>query len=201
MRWLGFDWARAAPCLGLLRGVLPLRAQADRGRQGLRVRPERRTGARVPRHADRARAQFARSASARWRKTSTCSSACAPANSPTARAPCARRSTWPRGNINLRDPAIYRIRHVSPPEHRRRLADLPDVRLRALHLGRGRGHHAFAVHAGIRGPPAAVRLVHRPASTCRAIPGSDEPLRAAGLAAGVAPAADRVLAPATSITR
>ena len=65
------------------------------------------------------------------------------------------------GNINLRDPAIYRIRHVAAPEHRRRLADLSDVRLRALHLRRGRGHHPFAVHAGVRGPPPAVRLVHR----------------------------------------
>ena len=53
------------------------------------------------------------------------------------------------------------------PEHRRHLADLSDVRLRALRVGRGRGHHAFAVHARVRGSPAAVRLVPRPARPAR----------------------------------
>ena len=41
------------------------------------------------------------------------SSACRPANSPMARTSCAPRSTWRAPNINLRDPAIYRIRHAT----------------------------------------------------------------------------------------
>ena len=28
---------------------------------------------------------------------------------------CARRSTWPRRNINLRDPVLYRILHATHP--------------------------------------------------------------------------------------
>ena len=34
-------------------------------------------------------------------------------------------------NINLRDPAMYRIRHAHAPPHRRQVVHLPDVRLRA----------------------------------------------------------------------
>jgi glutaminyl-tRNA synthetase len=34
---------------------------------------------------------------------------------PTAPTCCARRSTWPRPNINLRDPVLYRIRHQHHP--------------------------------------------------------------------------------------
>ena len=48
------------------------------------------------RHADRAGPATARSATAAWRRTSTCSAACAPASSRTARACCAPRSTWRR---------------------------------------------------------------------------------------------------------
>ena len=81
-------------------------------RQGLRRRPVRRGDPRAPRHPDRARARRAPTATAPSRRTSTCSGACAPASSPTARACCGPRSTWPRGNINLRDPVLYRILHA-----------------------------------------------------------------------------------------
>ena len=60
------------------------------------------------------RAGQAQSASAtgRRRRASRCSGACAPASSPTARWCCAPRSTWRSGNLNLRDPAMYRILHA-----------------------------------------------------------------------------------------
>jgi glutaminyl-tRNA synthetase len=38
---------------------------------------------------------------------------------------------------------------------------LPDVRFHARPVGFDRAHHALHLHAGVRGPPAAVRLVHR----------------------------------------
>ena len=57
----------------------------------------------------------------RSRRTSTCSRGCARASSPTARACCARGSTWRRGNINLRDPVLYRILHAAAPADGRRL--------------------------------------------------------------------------------
>ena len=64
-------------------------------------------------------------------------------------------------NINLRDPVLYRILHADASAHRRRLVHLPDLRLRARAVGRDRGHHALALHAGVRGPPAALRLADR----------------------------------------
>jgi hypothetical protein len=97
-------------------------------------------------------------ATARWPRTSTCSAACAPASSPTARGCCARRSTWPP-NMNLRDPLLYRIRHAHHHRTGARLVHLPDVRLRARPVRRDRGHHPLDLHARVRGPPAALRLV------------------------------------------
>ncbi len=38
-------------------------------------------------------------------------------------------------NINMRDPALYRIRRATPPQHRRRLVHLPDVHLCAPDRG------------------------------------------------------------------
>ena len=45
--------------------------------------------------------------------------------------------------------------------HRHGLAHLSELRFRARPVGRDRGRHAFALHARIRRPPAALRLVHR----------------------------------------
>ncbi len=45
----------------------------------------------------------------------------------------------------------------APPDGRR-LVHLPDVRLRAPAVGRDRGDHALALHAGVRGSPPALRL-------------------------------------------
>ena len=57
-------------------------------------------------------------------------------------------------NLNMRDPVLYRIRfaHSGPVVH------LSDVRLHALHFGRARKHHAFALHARIRRSSPALRL-------------------------------------------
>ena len=116
VRWLGFDWGKHlyhasdyfeqlyAWAEDLIRaGKAYVDDQTQDGDAG------------EPRHAHRAGQEQSRSATAAWRKTSTCSAACAPANSRTARACCAPRSTWPRGNINLRDPVLYRILHASHP--------------------------------------------------------------------------------------
>ena len=67
------------------------------------------------------------------------------------------------------------------PPHRRQVAHLPDVHLRASDRGRAGEHHAFAVHAGVRGPAAVLRLGA----------GEDRFVRPAAAAAA---AADRVLA-------
>ena len=67
-------------------------------------------------------------------------------------------------NMQLRDPVMYRIRRRAPPPHRRRLDDLSDLRLGARAERRDRGRHALAVHARVRQPSGAVRLVPRAAA-------------------------------------
>ena len=79
------------------------------------------------------------------------------------------------GNINLRDPVMYRILHAHAPPHRRRLVHLPDVRLGARPVGLDRAHHALDLHARVRGPPAALRLVRRRA---RHLPAAADRVRA-----------------------
>jgi glutaminyl-tRNA synthetase len=63
-------------------------------------------------------------------------------------------------NLNMRDPVMYRILHAEHHRTGRQVVHLPDVRLGAR-PGLDRGHHALDLHAGVREPPAAVRLVHR----------------------------------------
>ena len=75
------------------------------------------------------------------------------------------------GNINLRDPVLYRILQGAASAHRHHVVDLSELRLRARPVRRDRGHHAFDLHAGVRGSPAALRLVPRqPAGAVAAAP-------------------------------
>ena len=75
------------------------------------------------------------------------------------------------GNINLRDPVLYRILHATHPRTGDAWNIYPSYDLRARPVGCDRGHHAFDLHAGIRGSPAALRLVHRePAGAVAAAP-------------------------------
>ena len=64
-------------------------------------------------------------------------------------------------NMNLRDPVLYRILHAEHPRTGKCLVHLSHVRLCARSVGCDRRHHAFAVHAGVRGSSAAVRLADR----------------------------------------
>ena len=52
-------------------------------------------------------------------------------------------------NMNMRDPTIYRIKHVDPSPPGRQVVHLPDVRLRPPHPGRHRGHHLQPVQPGV----------------------------------------------------
>ena len=80
---------------------------------------------------------------------------------------CARRSTWPRRCCRCATRSS--TGSWTPPHHRtgRTLADLPDVRLRALPVGRDRGHHALALHARVRRPPRRSTTGSSRRSTCR----------------------------------
>ncbi len=51
------------------------------------------------------------------------------------------------GNINLRDPVLYRILHAEHPRTGNAMVHLSDLRFRARPVRRDRMRHAFAVHA------------------------------------------------------
>ncbi len=90
VQWLGFDWGpNLYYASDYFEASLPLRRDVHRARPRLRGRPVGRGNARLPRHADRARPGRS---PCRDRppapRASTCSGACGPASSPTARACC-----------------------------------------------------------------------------------------------------------------
>ena len=60
------------------------------------------------------------------------------------------------GNINLRDPVLYRILHAHHPRTGDQMVDLSELRLCPRSVRCDRGHHAFDLHPGIRGSPAAL---------------------------------------------
>ena len=45
------------------------------------------------------------------------------------------------GNVNMRDPVLYRILRATHPQNGRRMVHLPDVRLRPRPVGLDRGNH------------------------------------------------------------
>ena len=68
----------------------------------------------------------------------------------------ARASTWAPATSTCATPCSS----CTPPTRAREiLEDLSELRLRARPVGRHRAHHAFHLHAGVQGPPSALRLV------------------------------------------
>ena len=74
------------------------------------------------------------------------------------------------GNINLRDPTLYRILHAPPSAHRRALENLPDLRFRPRPVRRHRACHPLDLHHGVRGSPSALRLAGRASAGAVAAP-------------------------------
>ena len=77
------------------------------------------------------------------------------------------------GNINMRDPVMYRIRKTPHQRTGDTWCHLSDVRLGARPVGLHRGGHPFALHARVRRPSAALRLVSRGARASSAAPAPD----------------------------
>ena len=87
--------------------------------------------------------------------------ACGPASFPTARRRCGRRSTWPRPTSTC---ATRSCTASCTPTHHRTgdkwcIYPMYDYTHGQVRLDRA--DHAFDLHAGVREPSAAVRLVHR----------------------------------------
>ena len=148
---------RAPVRVGLLRTDLRVRGPADQAGPGVRRQPDRRRDPRVPRHADRARPrQPVPQPVGRGEPRPVRADAGGRVRGRPARAPREDRHgvAQPQhaGSDALPDPAR------DPSPDRRCLVHLPDVRLRASAVRRARAHHAFAVHARVRGSSAALRL-------------------------------------------
>ena len=119
IRWLGFDWARWARAPG---SAAPYQASdyfgfmyraaeyLIEGRPRLRGRTKRRRNARQPRRLSKPGVD-SRSAAAPGREPGAFREMRDGKHADGAWC-CAPKSTWPRPNINLRDPAIYRIKHA-----------------------------------------------------------------------------------------
>ena len=148
---------RGALRVGLFRAALPVRRRVDQRRQGVRRQPDGRRDSRLSRHAHRAgEEQPVSRSTGRGEPRSV-------------RADAGRRVSRRRPRPSREDRhGVAELQHARPrvvPDpsrraspHRRRVVHLSDVRLRPSALGRDRTHHAFDLHAGVRGPPAAVRL-------------------------------------------
>ena len=67
-------------------------------------------------------------------------------------------------NINLRDPAIYRIRHATHHRTGDKWCIYPLYDYTHCISRRARAHHAFDLHARVPGPPPALRLGDRASS-------------------------------------
>ena len=84
-----------------------------------------------------------------------------------------RISRWGADAAGQDRHGIAELQHARPGDvphpariasaHRRQVVHLPDVRLGPRPVGFHRRNHALDLHAGIREPSTAVRLVHRPA--------------------------------------
>ena len=158
--------AAPLPRVGLLRPALRVRGVVHRAGAGLRRQPDRRGDARDARHAHRGRHREPLARPQRRREPGP-----VPAHARgRVRGRCARAAPEDRHGEPEHQPAGPRdLPHPSrfAPPHRRPLVHLPALRLHALHLGRARAHHPLDLHAGVPGPPAALRLGDREAGRRR----------------------------------
>ena len=148
------------PRLRLLRDALRVGRAPDRGRQGLRGRPEPGGDAGEPGHPHRARQEQPLPRPLRRGEPRPVPPH-AGRRVPQRRPRAARQDRYGLGQHQpaRSRPLPHPARH--PPAHRRQMVHLPELRLRPRPVGRHRAHHPLHLHAGVRGPPAALRLVHR----------------------------------------
>ena len=165
VRWLGFEWnGEALYASDYFEKIYECAEHLIRRGQGLRRRPDGRADQRVPRQLLQAGQGQPLPQSLGGREPGSVP--------PHARGRVRRRLARAARQDRHAAPEPEHARSAAlphqegdPPPHRRRVVHLPDVRLRPPHLRRARGDHALDLHAGVRGPPAALRLVHR--RTCR----------------------------------
>ena len=115
IRWLGFEWSALFYASDYFEKLYQLAVKLiEKGRAYVDSLSEEQI--RDYRGDFYKKGGPAPTATARSRRASTCSRACARASSPKGRTCCARKIDLETQNMNLRDPVLYRIRYA--PHHR-----------------------------------------------------------------------------------
>ena len=164
VRWLGFDWDdRAVLRLRLFRAALRVGRAADQEGQGLRLRSDGRPGARAPRRRSPQPGKHSpyrdRSVDENLDLFRRMRAGEFPDGARTLRAKIDMASP----NFNLRDPVMYRILHATHHRTGDKWCIYPMYDCAHGQSRFDREDHALDLHAGIREPSAALRLVHREA--------------------------------------
>ena len=161
MRWLGFDWGEHLyHASDYFEQLYAVGGPPGPGGQGLRGRPLGGRDPRAPRDAHRARPQQPLAGPVdrgEPRPVHPHAGGRVPRRGPRA----AGEDRHGLGQHQPARPGAVPDPARDAPAHRRRLVRLPDLRLRPRAVGRHRGHHPLDLHPRVRGPPAALRLVHR----------------------------------------
>jgi glutaminyl-tRNA synthetase len=114
VRWLGFDWKENLYFASdYFQWMYDFAEKADRSRPRLRRFADRRGDARQPRHADRSRHRTPLIASARPAENLDLFRRMKAGEFADGAHVLRAKIDMASGNINLRDPAIYRIRHAT----------------------------------------------------------------------------------------
>ena len=113
MHWLGFEYAELRHASDYFEVFYRSALKLIEDGKAYVCDLDRRRSARVPRHADRAGPQLALSASARVAENLDLFRRMRAGEFPDGARTLRAKIDMASGNINLRDPAIYRIRHVT----------------------------------------------------------------------------------------
>ena len=146
--------------LRLLRAALRVGRAADQGGQGLRLRPRRPTRSASTAARSPSRARTARTATAPIEENLDLFQRMRAGEFPDGSRTLRAKIDMASPNLNMRDPVMYRILHATHHRTGDKWCIYPMYDCAHGQSRLDRGDHALDLHAGVREPPAALRLVH-----------------------------------------